>query len=208
MDGSSNQPQCDRRTAGHSSAPHDPKLPDTASMPAENSRSSETVSTPVGPITLTCTAEAVVRVEWTQASPETAAGEEHRAPASASEELLAGALEQLGAYFDGERTDFDLPIHFGEVSEVARVVLTTLATGVGYGTTVTYGELAERSGTGIPARAVGGIMGLNPIPIIVPCHRIVAGEGLGGYSGGLPGKGLETKRELLEREGALPPPLF
>ena len=51
-------------------------------------------------------------------------------------------------------------------------------------------------------------MGLNPIPIIVPCHRVVAGDGLGGYSIGLPGNELETKRRLLEFEGALPQPLF
>ncbi|AZU02034.1 methylated-DNA--[protein]-cysteine S-methyltransferase [Brevibacterium linens] len=89
-----------------------------------------------------------------------------------------------------------------------RIVLTTLADAVPAGTTVTYGQLAEASGTGIPARTVGGIMGLNPIPIIVPCHRVVAGSGLGGYSGGLPGHELETKRRLLEFEGALPQPLF
>lgn len=51
-------------------------------------------------------------------------------------------------------------------------------------------------------------MGLNPIPIIVPCHRVVAGDGLGGYSGGLPGHELETKRRLLVFEDALPQPLF
>ena len=99
-------------------------------------------------------------------------------------------------------------VKVGEVSDVARRVLTTLAEEVPAGTTVTYGQLADRSGTGIPARADGGIMGLNPIPIIVPCHRVVAGDGLGGYSGGLPGHELETKRRLLESEEALPQPLF
>jgi len=51
-------------------------------------------------------------------------------------------------------------------------------------------------------------MGANPVPLIVPCHRVVAGDGLGGYSGGDAGQGLQTKRWLLEHEGALPPSLF
>ena len=128
--------------------------------------------------------------------------------AAASDPILAEAVAQVRAYFDGRLGEFDLPVDFGQVSDVARTVLTALAEEVPAGTTVTYGQLAEASGTGIPARAVGGIMGLNPIPIIVPCHRVVAGSGLGGYSGGLPGHELETKRRLLEFEDALPQPLF
>jgi methylated-DNA-[protein]-cysteine S-methyltransferase len=74
---------------------------------------------------------------------------------------------------------------------------------------VTYGNLASRAGLEaaddvIPARAVGQIMGSNPIPIIVPCHRVVASDGLGGYSGGA---GPEVKRWLLILEGSLPPTL-
>ena len=79
--------------------------------------------------------------------------------------------------------------------------------GVRAGQTITYGELAERSGTGVPARAIGSIMAANPFPLIIPCHRVVAADGLGGYSGGDPGHELETKRWLLENEGALPPAL-
>jgi O-6-methylguanine DNA methyltransferase len=78
---------------------------------------------------------------------------------------------------------------------------------VQYGTSVTYGELADRHGGGIPARAVGGIMGSNPLPLVVPCHRVVAHDGLGGYSGGT-GDGLEIKRRLLALEGVLPPTLY
>ena len=79
---------------------------------------------------------------------------------------------------------------------------------VGYGETITYGELARRSGTGLPARAIGSIMGSNPVPLVIPCHRIVAADGLGGYSGGPYGQGVATKRALLELEGALPPALI
>lgn len=79
---------------------------------------------------------------------------------------------------------------------------------VGYGETVSYGMLAHRvqsaDGTLIPARAIGQIMGSNPIPLIVPCHRVVAADGLGGYSGGT---GPQVKRWLLTFEGSLPPTL-
>lgn len=162
----------------------------------------EDLETPVGPLTVTSNGEAIVRVEWNTTPAEATPS------ATATDPILVEAIAQLRAYFDGRLGDFDLPVDFGAVSTAARAVLTTLVEAVKCGTAVTYGELAERSGTGIPARAVGGIMGLNPIPIVVPCHRVVAGDGLGGYSGGLPGHEIETKRRLLEWENALPPPLF
>ncbi len=84
-----------------------------------------------------------------------------------------------------------------------------LAASVGYGETISYGRLASRAGlpaaSDVPAaRAVGSIMGSNPIPVIVPCHRVLAADGLGGYSGGA---GVEVKRWLLILEGSLPPTL-
>ena len=85
------------------------------------------------------------------------------------------------------------------MTPVTEAVLRALTT-VGYGKTITYGELAELSGTGVPARAIGEIMAANPVPILIPCHRVVASDGLGGYSGGEPGRQLETKRWLLEKE--------
>lgn len=161
------------------------------------------VSTPVGPVIVACNGHSIVQVEWSES------GTEQSAVALApTDQILYGAVDQLRRYFEGSLTAFDVPIDFGEISEVALTVLTTLADTVEYGSTITYGELAERSGTGIPARAVGGIMGLNPIPIIVPCHRVVASDSLGGYSGGRRGEGLATKRWLLEFEDALPPTLF
>ena len=119
----------------------------------------------------------------------------------------AAAAEQLRDYFTGRRRDFDLPVDLDGVEGSSRSVLMTLWESVGYGETITYGDLAERSGTGVPARAIGSIMGSNPVPMVIPCHRVVAHDGLGGYSGGDTGKGLETKRWLLEHEGALPPML-
>jgi methylated-DNA-[protein]-cysteine S-methyltransferase len=109
--------------------------------------------------------------------------------------------DRLAAYFSGASADFGLPIDWRGTSGVQREVLEKLYAGVSYGRTVTYGELAGLSGTGVPARAIGTIMGSNPIPVVVPCHRVVASDGLGGYSGG---SGVEIKRWLLSLEGAIP----
>jgi len=119
------------------------------------------------------------------------------------DETVQQVLAQLREYFAGRRRDFDLPLAWPRLEPTAAAVLRALI-GVGYGETVTYGELARRSGTGVPARAIGPIMAANPWPIVVPCHRVVAADGLGGYSGGERGHELETKRWLLETEGALP----
>jgi methylated-DNA-[protein]-cysteine S-methyltransferase len=109
--------------------------------------------------------------------------------------------DRLAAYFAGERADFDLPIDWRQTSGVQREVLEKLYSGVPYGRTVTYGELSGLSGTDVPARGIGTVMGSNPIPIVVPCHRVVASDGLGGYSGT---GGVEVKRWLLTLEGAIP----
>jgi methylated-DNA-[protein]-cysteine S-methyltransferase len=116
-----------------------------------------------------------------------------------------GIRTQLSQYFAGELREFDIDVDWRLMSEAQRRVLGTLYSTVGYGEVVTYGELATRSGSGIPPRGIGSIMGSNPIPIVVPCHRVVAGDGLGGFSGGT---GVESKRRLLTLEGYLPPTLF
>lgn len=165
-----------------------------------------TMATPVGPITVTGNGRSIVRVTWVESAEVDFSA---APPASAvSDPLLTEAMRQLHAYFNGSLTTFDLPLGLGQISAVARTVLTTLDETVESGTTVTYGELARRSGTGIPARAIGSIMGMNPLPLVIACHRVVASDGLGGYSGGRRGEGLATKRWLLEFEDALPRPLF
>jgi methylated-DNA-[protein]-cysteine S-methyltransferase len=122
---------------------------------------------------------------------------------------LTDARRQLAEYLRGQRRAFDLPLDWTAVAGLQRQVLGVLYECVGYGQTVTYGGLARQAGLPqegqeLPARAVGQIMGSNPIPVIVPCHRVVASDGLGGYSGGT---GPEVKRWLLILEGALPPTL-
>jgi len=159
---------------------------------------SASIDSPVGRLVVVSDGSSITSVAWRSAEPAT----------DARDPLLDEAVAQLRAYFDGRLTAFDLPFDLGSPSDVTRAVLMTLAEQVEYGSSVTYGELAELSGTAVPARGVGAIMGANPVPIIVPCHRVVASDGLGGYSGGDRGQGLPTKRWLLEYEGALPAALF
>lgn len=129
-------------------------------------------------------------------------------PLVVDEARTGRAVEQLVEYFAGRRRSFDLPLDWSLSTEPQRTVLESLYGEVGYGETTTYGELARRSGVFdradgvLGARAVGSIMGANPIPVIVPCHRVLAADSLGGFGGGLP-----VKRWLLELEGALPPTL-
>jgi methylated-DNA-[protein]-cysteine S-methyltransferase len=162
-----------------------------------------TVSSPVGQISVGCTAAGVSRVRF---GPAPAA----RQPGgAAAPELLTRALAQLGEYFAGRRQAFGVPIDWSGCTGAQREVLPVLAGSVGYGETVTYGELATRAGLAeggpVPAaRVAGQVMAGNPCPVIVPCHRVVAGNGLGGFSGGT---GVEVKRWLLIFEGSLPPTL-
>jgi methylated-DNA-[protein]-cysteine S-methyltransferase len=108
------------------------------------------------------------------------------------------ARRQLDEYFAGERRRFDLPIDLRLAREFGRAVLRELAR-VPYGQLTTYGALATKAGRPRAARAVGTVMNRNPVPIVLPCHRVVGSTGaLVGYGGGL-----ERKRALLELEGAL-----
>jgi methylated-DNA-[protein]-cysteine S-methyltransferase len=112
---------------------------------------------------------------------------------------FAAERAQLDEYFAGERTAFDFRMRL-EGAAFDRLVWRALEQ-IPYGTTTTYGEIAERIGKPGRARAVGTANGRNPIAIVVPCHRVIgAGGKLTGYGGGL-----ERKRELLVLEGALLP---
>jgi methylated-DNA-[protein]-cysteine S-methyltransferase len=112
---------------------------------------------------------------------------------------LAPAERALDEYFAGRRTAFDLPLDLGGLPPFQLEILREPAR-VPFGQTVTYGTLAARAGHPGAARAVGGAMNRNPIPIVLPCHRVVGASGaLVGYAGGL-----ERKRTLLALEGVLP----
>ena len=108
---------------------------------------------------------------------------------------------ELDEYFEGSRTRFDLKLDRRLMTGIARDVLAATAR-VPFGRTTTYGRIAERIGRPRASRAVGNALGSNPIPIVVPCHRVLrTGGNVGGYAGGP-----ERKRRLLRLEGALPTP--
>jgi methylated-DNA-[protein]-cysteine S-methyltransferase len=108
------------------------------------------------------------------------------------------ARRQLDEYFEGKRRRFDLPLDVARLADFNRRVLRELGR-VPYGEVVTYGELAARAARPRAARAVGAVMNRNPLPIVLPCHRVIGANGkLVGYGGGL-----ERKEALLRLEGAL-----
>ncbi|GIG71090.1 hypothetical protein Pen01_73850 [Phytomonospora endophytica] len=131
-------------------------------------------------------------------------------PASdAGDPRMAAVAKQLAAYLAGDLREFSLSLDWSLSGGFQQKVLKTLYETVGYGETVSYGELAARAGRPGAARVVGAIMGSNPIPIIVPCHRVVdSGGGLGGFSGSRRGPSMETKRRLLTLEESIAPTLF
>jgi methylated-DNA-[protein]-cysteine S-methyltransferase len=165
------------------------------------------LSTPVGQVSVGCSAGGVAQVRYgPPAGPSASDTASDDAP---GRQLAGAARQQLTEYFCGQRTTFDLPVDWSGTAGPQREVLQVLDRSIRYGQTITYGALASRAGLAagdgtLPARVVGQIMGSNPIPVIVPCHRVVASDGLGGYSGGA---GPEVKRWLLILEGSLPPTL-
>jgi methylated-DNA-[protein]-cysteine S-methyltransferase len=166
------------------------------------------LDTPVGPVCVGCGDAGVARVRFGM-PPAAADGTRPQPGADGRSALARAARTQLTEYFRGRRQHFELPLDWSGFTPPRRHLLGLLHDRVGYGHTVTYGALAGLAGLAasrdvVPARAVGKIMGSNPIPLIVPCHRVVASDGLGGYSGGA---GPEVKRWLLILEGAIPPTL-
>ncbi len=151
---------------------------------------SKIIESLVGRLSITEANGALVRIAWSDHE----AGDPRAQPGETP--LLARAAEQLGEYFAGARRDFDLPLDPAG-TPFQRRVWTEMAR-IPFGATESYGALAREVGS--VARAVGGACGANPIPIVIPCHRVVGkGGALGGFSGGT---GVETKIALLELEGA------
>jgi methylated-DNA-[protein]-cysteine S-methyltransferase len=153
-------------------------------------RTCRTIGSPVGPLTIAGDGETVTNLRMqaqTYPPPDQASWVED---ASA----FAAVVTQLGEYFAGERTVFDVPLRL-EGTEFQQAVWPELLD-IPYGETRSYGELAHRLGRPGAARAVGLANGHNPIGIIVPCHRVIgAGGDLTGYGGGL-----DRKRALLDLE--------
>ena len=137
--------------------------------------------TPVGALTLSEEDGAIVALDWGFGRDQTAT------------RLLMRGRDQLQAYFDGALSQFDLPL--APAGSAYRKRIWQALTEIPYGRTQSYAAVAARAGGS--ARSVGGANGANPIPILIPCHRVVGSAGLGGYSGG---DGLDTKTYLLALE--------
>ena len=142
------------------------------------------IASPVGPLVLDEDEGALIAIRW------------DTAPGANGSPLLAEAARQLDAYFAGTLASFDLPLR-PQGSPFEQLVWTAMQQ-IPYGETRCYGDLAAAIGSA--PRAVGGACGRNPIPIVIPCHRVLAKAGLGGYSGS---GGLKTKETLLALEGGL-----
>jgi methylated-DNA-[protein]-cysteine S-methyltransferase len=155
------------------------------------------MKTPIGVLRVEATDAGVRRVRL----PNGGGPAQRRAGAGRAAAHAAAAAAQFEEYLGGGRERFDIALDWAGVDEGHRRVLETLLDVAPFGVTVTYGDLGRRAGVDDP-RDVGVLMATNPLPLVVPCHRVVASDGLGGYGGGL-----ELKRRLLELEGVLPPRL-
>jgi methylated-DNA-[protein]-cysteine S-methyltransferase len=160
-----------------------------------------TVDTPVGPLLLAATDLGLVRVAF--------AGEGHEAVLQSLADRISPRVlraparldpvaRELEDYFAGRRHDFDVPLDWRLSTGFRATVLHHLATDVGYGRTASYAALAALAGNPKAVRAVGTACATNPIPVVVPCHRVVRSDGgMGNYRGGP-----EAKRALLDLEAA------
>jgi methylated-DNA-[protein]-cysteine S-methyltransferase len=160
------------------------------------------VDSPLGPLLVAASPKGLVRVSYT----------DPRGPDHVIEELaerisprvleaparLDPVRRELDEYFAGRRTEFETPIDWSHLAGFTREVLRATA-GIGFGETSTYAGVASRAGSPRAMRAAGNALGANPMPVIVPCHRVLrTGGALGGYTGGI-----ERKEFLLRLEGVL-----
>ncbi len=154
------------------------------------------VDSPLGPLLLAATRRGLVRVAFEDEGAALPLLAERLSPRLLEvPERLAGVRRQLDEYFTGTRTGFDLPLDRALIKGFRSPVL-RITSAIPYGDVATYGEVARRAGRPRAARAVGQALGGNPLPIVIPCHRVVrAGGEVGGYAGGP-----ERKQQLLRLE--------
>ncbi len=162
-----------------------------------------TADSPLGPLVVAATAKGLVRVAYGEYRPE------DEVLADLAERISPRVLEaparldpvrrELDEYFAGDRQGFDLPIDWSHLGGFTRAVLRETAR-IGFGETSTYAAVADGAGSPRAVRAAGNALGANPMPVVVPCHRVLrTGGALGGYTGGV-----ERKEFLLRLEGATP----
>ena len=160
----------------------------------------DVVDSPIGPLLVAATGRGLARIYF-DAEPELhldRLAQTYGPRVLRSASSVDSAHRQLDEYFAGDRSSFELDVDLRGAAPFAQQVLDELAR-VPYGRTTTYGALAAKVGAPRAARAVGMVMNRNPIPIVLPCHRVVGANGsLTGYAGGL-----DVKERLLRLEGAL-----
>jgi methylated-DNA-[protein]-cysteine S-methyltransferase len=189
--------------AGARLAPRPPDLPTAAAAAGMLDVAYATTDSPLGPLLLASTEQGLVRVAYLdfadrdvvlQSLADRVSPRMLEAP-----RRLDGPRRELDDYFGGRRREFDLPLDRRLMGDFMRRVLTATAT-IPFGSVSTYGAVAREAGSPRGSRAAGNALGSNPMPIVIPCHRVLhADGGIGGYTGGL-----ERKRTLLELESAQP----
>jgi methylated-DNA-[protein]-cysteine S-methyltransferase len=150
------------------------------------------MNSPIGRLEITARSSSIVGLNIARGGKLDHDGEPER-----SSPVLDKARKQLTEYFDGKRKKFALPTVL-DGTDFQQAVWSTLDT-IPFGAVMSYGDVGHRTGRATAGRAVGGAVGANPIPIIIPCHRVLASDGrITGYSGG---EGIPTKVWLLDHEG-------
>ncbi len=158
----------------------------------------DVLETPIGVLYLAASPRGLCRVDFFGSQADFLARLDPLAHAERNPEMLARVATQLTEYFRQERRAFDLPLDLEAVPPFQRSVLQT-ALRIPVGNVWTYQQVAQAVGKPKASRAVGQALGHNPVPIVVPCHRVIGSDGsLHGYAGGL-----DRKRRLLQLEGAL-----
>jgi methylated-DNA-[protein]-cysteine S-methyltransferase len=159
-----------------------------------------TVDSPLGPLVVAATPRGLVRVAYTESRTDAGVLEELARKVSPrvleAPARLDAVRRELDEYFEGRRSDFDLPLDWALTRGFTSRVLQATAR-IAFGSTSTYAEVASHAGSPRAVRAAGNALGANPLPVVVPCHRVLrTGGGIGGYTGGL-----ERKEYLLRLEG-------
>jgi methylated-DNA-[protein]-cysteine S-methyltransferase len=182
-----------------------PDLPTAAAAAGMLDVAYATTDSPLGPLLLASTDQGLVRVAYLGFADRDAVLQSLADRVSPrmleASRRLDGPRRELDDYFGGRRREFDLPLDRRLMSDFMRRVLSATAT-IPFGSVSTYGAVAREAGSPGGSRAVGNALGSNPMPIVIPCHRVLhADGGIGGYTGGL-----DRKRTLLELE-SMPPQL-
>ena len=159
-------------------------------------------NSPLGDLWVAVSEQGLAAIEWSQDEADFSAylTKRFKRPVQPDPEKVDPALRQLDEYLRGARKAFDLPIDWSLLRPFQGRVLQIIFA-IPYGQTRTYGEIAHEIGNPRAARAVGRANATNPMPLVIPCHRVIGGDGkLHGYGGG---EGLPTKEWLLQLEGAI-----